>query len=701
MGLLSLFEILTMYTQFLSVSFSTKIRWPESWVYYRGLLEVASLNFQEVIPAFDARTNYLFITSVIPLLMSFVLLYLFRRLAFAVWFLFLQIGILTGSMGWGFYILVRKEPISLGFGILGTVLVGILLIALLAKNHLMSTIEQIKIVYNKYAHPDKVSDSQFEVIKDTYEAVPMEAECKPTRALIRNVVVAIFFIVAASLFFTMIKVRGKSSASTKLQSIVAPILYFIAFCFLLNVQLNLFPKGVTFLTKLNIYFRKNTLKVLQILLGLMYIPITTSIMSMFMCKTVSCPAGTRIFKYLSNLDIFEMMSPKPIQDTCVACIFENSCPAALKQDFCPGASESLLIKDLTLSCTNEIYQFFYLPMILLLLIATIGIPILYFKIVNVISKILKTLPVTADNEDKSWEERTKLSNNSSKTMYNAFESKWKYYKIVLIFYRLLVVLSFTFFETLNLNSNASIALCIVHTMAFVFSMISRPYIEDEEDQTFIAGIILNLANAIIVACGSFDPNNVPKWLVYPMAVLNAVVPAAILAYAGYKKKHAQIHPVDDQKDQVESVPAANKINTFPNKFKSIRSKTFRSSVSKTDVEGAGALSHTKETLKTLDTSIERSILTLVVNYFLAFGVIATITMSLGSIGMYTERSAYKMDPDTRLDKNDPQAWFVTWDEFTSNCCCSMSDSTFNTTGNSVIEVWQCRNKPFVYKVHCI
>ena len=539
-----------------------------------------------------------------------------------------------------------------------------LLVVAAVNRMIFALFKKLQRFYRRIVHPGRVYEQYFDVIEDFGK---LESEKVPVRksvvSLARNVIIGLLFISAGCIVLLVVNTQGQKGSSDKLKWMLAPILFSIGLCFLLNVVLNSSPKGVLFLSKTNIYFRKNTLKILQILLGLMYIPITTSIMSMFLCAKVTCSSGSRIFKYFNNLDIFEMMSPKTIQETCETCNFANTCPLSLQQDLCPGETESLLIKDLTLSCTNEIYQFFYPSMILLLLIATIGIPILYFKIVNVISRILKTVPVNKTDEDKAWEERTKLSHNSSKTMYNAFESKWKYYKIVLIFYRLLVVLSFTFFDTLNLTQNAGISLCVVHFIAFAFSLVSRPYINNSEDQTFICTILLNLSNAIVIAFGAFDSNSIPSWLVYPMAILNVIVPASILIFAYYTKR----------KDL--------KYKVHPN-----------------TADSENTASPAKHSLKALDANIERKILKMVVNYFLAFGIIATITMALGSIGMYTERSASKLDMDNRLDVNDLQNWFTTWDDFTNNCCCSLSDSYFNTTEKNVYEIWQCRNKPFAYKV---
>eukprot|EP00835_Amoeboradix_gromovi_P006142 NODE_670_length_5356_cov_0.415066.p5 type:complete len:121 gc:universal NODE_670_length_5356_cov_0.415066:412-774(+) len=107
----------------------------------------------------------------------------------------------------------------------------------------------------------------------------------------------------------------------------------------------------------------------------------------------------------------------------------------------------------------------------------------------------------------------------------------------------------------------------------------------------------------------------------------------------------------------------------------------------------------------MDMVLDRKILKVAVNYFVVLGIISVIAMSLGLLGIFTQRSFDTVSLDTRstnsIDSLGIQVrefgLFTSWSDFTSNCCCMLSKSS-ELAG---IEYWRCREteiSDFKYKV---
>eukprot|EP00727_Mastigamoeba_balamuthi_P002482 m51a1_g12230 hypothetical protein (569) ;mRNA; f:75498-78484 len=134
---------------------------------------------------------------------------------------------------------------------------------------------------------------------------------------------------------------------------------------------------------------------------------------------------------------------------------------------------------------------------------------------------IQQLKVTGEEVEDRWKQRISLSRNSAKSLYLAFELKWRYYKVALLVQKLVVVVVTIFLELIP--KMCAICLTVLYTASFLLGAISQPYIHRALD--FIAtasalALILSSATATALAYGA----NVPGVLLIVVTVLNFALP---------------------------------------------------------------------------------------------------------------------------------------------------------------------------------
>eukprot|EP00834_Sanchytrium_tribonematis_P005546 NODE_343_length_9136_cov_0.948656.p7 type:complete len:168 gc:universal NODE_343_length_9136_cov_0.948656:2982-2479(-) len=111
MELNSFFELFAMYSQFLGLSFSIKLNWTVPWQKYITFTKYLHLNLLESlygIPMMDYRVNHILITSIIPISICMILLFLFKSPSVVLWVLVTMASII--GMLFGFFVYSFIEP---------------------------------------------------------------------------------------------------------------------------------------------------------------------------------------------------------------------------------------------------------------------------------------------------------------------------------------------------------------------------------------------------------------------------------------------------------------------------------------------------------------------------------------------------------------------------------------------------------------
>lgn len=219
-------------------------------------------------------------------------------------------------------------------------------------------------------------------------------------------------------------------------------------------------------------------------------PISTILFQFFICKSESCPTN----KIFSTLDSQLTTVPRyNYQKQCEDCLMRD-CAIDLTKSLCFQDTESFLVLDPSISCTKEIYPFFMPGSLLILMTFTIGVPILYYRLVKIVMNFIQQIEVL-ESHYTNWESKTRASDNSCKQIYQSYHEKWKFFKIALIFYRLLVVSFFVFLGSTGNNIVAASMMLIVHVLTnknkFGFSTVRKMKLEcgDETDVTRSTNVV--------------------------------------------------------------------------------------------------------------------------------------------------------------------------------------------------------------------
>lgn len=136
----------------------------------------------------------------------------------------------------------------------------------------------------------------------------------------------------------------------------------------------------------------------------------------------------------------------------MSCNFSTSCPIATK--LCPGATDSRLSLDKSLSCSTEILPYYGPGAAMLLVIIGFGVPFLYYRLIYLSTKLVHSIPPEStfdvQGDAAVWFLQMQLSTNLCRALYYGFKYKWRYYSLLILFVKMLVVAVYVF-----LSSDAS------------------------------------------------------------------------------------------------------------------------------------------------------------------------------------------------------------------------------------------------------
>ncbi|ORZ34147.1 hypothetical protein BCR44DRAFT_1486082 [Catenaria anguillulae PL171] len=287
---------------------------------------------------------------------------------------------------------------------------------------------------------------------------------------------------------------------------------------------------------------KNCIKLVLFALGLMYIPMSSQILSTFMCHWVTAPVGSEFVHRNTALtmdSILSDFSKTTFNGTAVTSCGFRSDQCSIIADLCPETTDLRLAADQSLSCLAEIYPFYLPGAIISLATIIIGIPWLYYKLIRVSHKFVAALPVGQDlPPQERWNLQCRLTTSSCKSLFVMFEMKWRYYKLATLVHKLLIV------AVLIFGSSASFAvicaLTATHSLFAVTSISSRPYVRKVEDLLAIVCLLVNVGNAVVTLLIALS-FSIPSWGATLVAGLNIACPvlALIIGFRAEMKETRQ------------------------------------------------------------------------------------------------------------------------------------------------------------------
>ena len=307
--------------------------------------------------------------------------------------------------------------------------------------------------------------------------------------------------------------------------------------------LSLFRRGREAAWKLNELVTRTLLNGLLLSLSFLYIPIGAATLTIFNCRTVTCPPGFRVPDVGTTVSLLHNASAALYSNQCVPCTTDpniaTTCPATIRTSICGGMSAERVETDLSVSCEG-VRNFFWPAGALVLLFYSVGVPLLFFLEIRTSSNMLKDEfpikePRAADRENPSeyeqrrWEIKVASSNNSARFLFEAFEFKFRYMRLLQLIQKLIVVFTTVFVIRYNDFSPRFIALGIslaVHaTVAGVFAL-SRPFMFNVHD---LVGAVLQtgLCFVIIVALLVASSISVPSAALSATMAVSFCLPAAV------------------------------------------------------------------------------------------------------------------------------------------------------------------------------
>jgi len=285
--------------------------------------------------------------------------------------------------------------------------------------------------------------------------------------------------------------QTESSAGVLLR-LGAIILLSIVCCLALRTLLSCCKWGRKKLWQLHSLWVQYFIMLLFTILSFLYIPIVKITFEMFSFKAKTCNWG---YKWPEKLSLIEQMQQVDIgafdtssectKDCCEPCVYLTECP--IMNILCPKNTEKRLALDESLSFEQHILTWFVPAAGLISLSFILGVPYMYYSIINGHCQMLSKVKCDDDHRDleenknfnEIWRRNMGYTDNSAKTLYEMFEQKWRYYKLLQILQKAILVM-----VTVMMVEWATEAIIIsssLHAVAFFAAAFSNPYISSATD----------------------------------------------------------------------------------------------------------------------------------------------------------------------------------------------------------------------------
>eukprot|EP00834_Sanchytrium_tribonematis_P002833 NODE_96_length_20709_cov_1.429161.p2 type:complete len:698 gc:universal NODE_96_length_20709_cov_1.429161:8827-6734(-) len=680
MGVSSVVEILMMNAQFLSVAAGQDIAWPDEYKGYVQFLQFFNFDFTVGLKLFnidqvDIRTQHLFISHVVPILISLTILFSFRSVftilkytLTAVCFFGFIFGLIIKLLGG------QTSDIS---GILIMVLCGFVLF-LIAISHYFQKRRQKKKVQEKIntavgstvnLDADEIDLEKFKYLKGL-KFVHKKSFWRQLRNLLLGFVL---FTIGLASFGANGQIYG--------------LLVIFGLVLMYNVISNMSSRGRNFNTKLNYAFRKDVVKIILIFMSLLYVPITISAFKMILGSNYvqheQCENG--ILKMKMPFQPYTGGSDGCIPMFNVSTTASNFTNLGLAKNI--NFEDELFFRaDKTITYHSDILQYFSIGVVLMFILITIGMPLLFYKLTKTCSKFIVEIPVICKDPENQWIVRATGSKNCCKSLYCMFQLKWKNYKLIYLIYRLLIV---CISALIGISRDGArpvfISLTVVHFVALCITTYSRPYISSIEDIVSIVCNSLQVLNAVIFTLFSFNVP-VPTKLAIPVITLTMILPIAAIFLGLYiesrkekeMKKDMEHHHKLTQRELEEMGPEGD--------------------FTKKKVHLAQYLNIEAKELQNMDMVIDKKLQDILVLYFFILAIGCGISLTAGMIDInnppYTYKLASAHHPDTPVQ--DLNGFTTTEREYCKSLSKTLANECrcVNISGvlvNGLREVWKCNS----------
>ncbi len=312
MGLLNIFEIISMNLQFIGILASIQNIWPDwKFIKYLAYLNLdLNINIPQ-IPRVDFRMQFIMLAYVLPLVITVMLLLSFKPMKVVIWYCCLLCSSALLTIGSLFYFLPQRnsndtKESGLNLVKYGAIALGVLLLAFLFQRWKDDNDrrERLRVAPDDYVDEEDVSEFDLNWLKKNKTGI-----AKSFATQCRNSIIAFFLLYiggVSSQLFTLSFLNqfffyyvDFVTAIQEIPQIMGIIIFAVGLLFSYNWFSNLFQFGRDFNTKINSLIKKDFIKIILVLLGLVYIPTTTSLLSMTLCEPVNCPKRKELVRKLT------------------------------------------------------------------------------------------------------------------------------------------------------------------------------------------------------------------------------------------------------------------------------------------------------------------------------------------------------------------------------------------------------------------
>ena len=275
--------------------------------------------------------------------------------------------------------------------------------------------------------------------------------------------------------------------------------------------------------------------------------------------------------------------------------------------------------------------------------------------------------------------QAKISKNSCKSLYSAFERRFRYYKLFMIIHRLLVVFTFVFASKDKTSIGITFGITCIHLTALIINAYSRPFFSKMEDFLCLSCVGINTINGIctiLLALGY----PISELTIYIVGVLNISIPLLFVVLGGVLQSKNEKKLMAAMREEKEVL------------LQAIGDKDSRPKKEIRENQDMEFVAIDNEVLKLLDTTLDKKLLKVLVNFFLLVGITTFIGLCLAIFDVTYNVNSNNFISDIpgmpRTIDTLPFGPYKSWTDFTDNCCCWPNRGVNGT--NYVSEVWKCK-----------
>eukprot|EP01012_Entosiphon_sulcatum_P031487 TRINITY_DN3986_c0_g1_i1.p1 TRINITY_DN3986_c0_g1~~TRINITY_DN3986_c0_g1_i1.p1 ORF type:complete len:925 (-),score=104.87 TRINITY_DN3986_c0_g1_i1:24-2798(-) len=474
--MLGILENLTSFIQLLSMLRNYGIPWPDS---FNSLLEWTSTisanisALQEALPwiPVDWRTQFTIICTALPLFFTFAAAFFFKGAHVVGWYSLLLTGIAFVVLGTASIILKALNATGVAVGGMTLLIIGAVMV--------MLCIVLFCIYGAQVRHRQRRHTNMLDVMLESTEHIPWGS-------VVKKLVVAAALIAAGLIFSGWLDISTIDDLLLNVRSVVSLIRVLAIVGFVLGVIIFLVVclyfsrRGRELLWKVRREVNTKFLKLLLVLVSLAYIPVVSTAIGGLTCQETRCAQGFR-----PRDDVTRAAVSIKSSAICESCNFTSECPNWLAGELCPAGVKAWRLYDNPLVDCHKIAPYFWPASGLTLLGFAICIPVLYYKMIKYVTRRLihefplDTELVVPQSPAERWYLIVYQSQNVAWPMYKSFEQPWRYWRLLLLLQKLVVVI-LSLAVSRVAKFPALLVLTIFYIMFFVLVASSRPYISRPE-----------------------------------------------------------------------------------------------------------------------------------------------------------------------------------------------------------------------------